>query len=140
MLDNLDRAAASMGGNWAKLRSTDDPPIEGKVVAFEERDKTFEGAVVLNRKTQQPRREWVFTLDVGEDQPVNLSLNESGQRAVAAALRDAGAKPAEGDTLKIAVKSNPPSDREQAEYQARWTPAPRGLDVPTASNDTDEPF
>lgn len=140
MLDQLHTAAASLGGNWRKLRTTDDGVIEGKVLAFEDREKSFEGAVVLNRKTGKPRREWVFTLEVaGEDEPVKIALNESGQRAVAAALREAGVKPAEGDTLKIAVKTNPPSDREQAEYQARWTPAAPALGVPS-EDDAGDPF
>ena len=140
MLDQLNTAAASLGGQWRKLRTTDDGVIEGTVLAFEEREKTFEGAPVLNRKTGAPRKEWVFTLAVaGEDDPVKVSLNESGQRAVAAALREAGAKAKEGDTLKIGVKVNAASDREQPEYQARWTPAAAPLDVPTGADDSD-PF
>ena len=140
MLDQLNTAAASLGGQWRKLRTTDDGVIEGTVLAFEEREKTFEGAPVLNRKTGAPRKEWVFTLAVaGEDDPVKVSLNESGQRAVAAALREAGAKAKEGDTLKIGVKTNAASDREQPEYQARWTPGAAPLDVPTGADDSD-PF
>ena len=138
MLDELVNAAAGIGGNWAKLRTTDDPPIEGKVLAFEDRPKTFEGAPVLNRKSGAPRREWVFTIDTGDDEPVKVSLNESGQRAIAAALREANAKPNVGDTLKIGVKANPPSDREQAEYQARWTPASPALSIP--DGDDGDPF
>lgn len=139
MLDQLNTAAASLGCNWAKLRTREDGTIEGRVLAFEDREKSFEGSVVLNRKTGQPRREWVFTLDTGEEEPVKLALNESGQRAVAAALREAGAKAKEGDTLKIDVKADPPSDREQAEYQARWTSAAAPLGVP-ADADPGDPF
>lgn len=138
-LDDLNQAAASMGGEWAKLRTTDDPPIEGKVVAFEVRDKTFEGAVVTNRKTGQPRQEWVFTLDTGNGEHTKVSLNESAQRAVSAALKEAGATAKVGDTLKIGVAENPPSDREQATYRARWTSAPASLGVP-AGGANDEPF
>ena len=57
MLDQLNTAAASLGGQWRKLRTTDDGVIEGTVLAFEEREKTFEGAPVLNRKTGAPRKE-----------------------------------------------------------------------------------
>ena len=138
MLDELDQAAATLGGNWAKLRTAADPTIEGRVLAFEKRPKTFEGEVVLNRKTKEPRIEWVFTLQVqGEPDPVKLSLNESGQRAVAEALRQAGAKPETGDVLKIGVKSDPESDRDQATYQAKWTKNAAPLDIPAAD---DEPF
>lgn len=137
-LDELDQAAASMGGNWAKLRTTDDPPVEGRVLAFEQRAKQFEGTPVLNRKTGAPRYEWVFTLDTGDEEPTKVSLNESAQRAVAAALKQAGAKPTVGDTLKIGVRANPASDREQAEYQARWTKNAAPLNVPTS--DDEVPF
>jgi hypothetical protein len=131
MLDQLNEAAASLSGTWVKLRTTDDPPVEGKVLDFEDRAKTFEGAPVLSRKSGTQRREWVFTIDAGGDDPVKLSLNEAGQRAVAAALREAGSK---------AVAADPPGDREQATYKARWTPAPAGLGVPATSDSGADPF
>ena len=137
-LDDLNQAAASLGGEWAKLRTTDDPTIEGKVVAFEVRDKSFEGAPVLNRKTGQPRKEWIFTLDTGNGETTKISLNESAQRAVSSALKEAGSTAKVGDTLKIGVAEDPPSDREQAIYRARWTPAPASLGVP--ADDSNEPF
>jgi hypothetical protein len=140
MLDQLNEAAASLSGTWVKLRTTDDPPVEGKVLDFEDRAKTFEGAPVLSRKSGTQRREWVFTIDAGGDDPVKLSLNEAGQRAVAAALREAGSKANVGDTLKIAVAADPPGDREQATYKARWTPAPAGLGVPATSDSGADPF
>lgn len=137
MLDELDQAAATLGGNWAKLRTTADPAVEGRVLAFEKRPMTFEGEPVLNRKTKEPRIEWVFTLQVaGEPEPVKLSLKESAQRAVADALRAAGAKPEVGDTLKIGVKSDPVDDRSQATYQAKWTKNAAPLDIPG----DEEPF
>jgi len=139
MLDELANAAASLGGSWAKLRTTDDPSVEGKVLGFENRPKTFEGAPVLNRKTGAPRMEWVFTLDCGGEDPVKVSLNESAQRAVSAALRAANCTaPKAGDTLKIGVKSNPANDREQAEYQARWSVGAASLDVPVSDPDGDD--
>ena len=142
MLDELVTAASSIGGNWAKLRTTDDPPVEGTVIAFESRAKTFEGAPVLNRKTGAPRMEWVFTLDCGGEEPTKVSLNESGQRAVSAALRAANCtSPKAGDTLKVGVKANPANDREQAEYQAKWTVGAATLDVPTTpAADPGDPF
>jgi hypothetical protein len=140
MLNDLADAAASIGGSWVKLRTTDDPPVEGKVVAFEARPKTFEGAPVLNRKTGAQRTEWVFTLDTGGEDHVKVSLNESAQRAVADALRTAGVTaPKAGDTLKIGVKADPASDREQATYQAKWTVGAAPLDIPS-SDDASDPF
>lgn len=140
MLDELNEAAATIGGSWVKLRTTDDPPVEGRVLAFEKRPKTFEGQPVLSRKSGEQRVEWVFTLDVDGDEPVKLSLNEAGQRAVASALKEAGAKANVGDTLKIGVSQNPASEREQATYRARWTPAPKALNVPAADGGTGDPF
>jgi hypothetical protein len=140
MLDQLNTEAAGLGGNWVNLRTKAQGAIEGKVVSFEVRDRTWEGSVVFKKGTTTPRKEWVFVLDCGDEEPVNLSLNESGQRAVAAALRDAGVKAKEGDTLKIAVKTDPPTEREQAEYQARWTPCANTLDVPAAEPDDGDPF
>ncbi len=139
MLDQLNTEAASLGGSWVKLNRKEHGTVEGRVLAFEVRDRTYEGAPVYKKGTTVPRKEWVFTLDCGGEEPVNLSLNESGQRAVAAALKEAGVKAKEGDTLKIAVKADPASSTEQAEYQARWTPAAAGLDVP-ASGDDGDPF
>lgn len=143
MLDKLNTEAAAIGGNWTNLRFREQGAIEGKVLSFEVRDRTYENAVVYKKGTTTPRKEWVFTIDTGDDDPIKLSLNESGQRAVAAALRDAGVKAKEGDTLKIAVKTDPPSDREQAEYQARWTPTGDTLDVPAEpapAGDDGDPF
>ena len=56
-MEDLAQAAASMGGNWVNLRHKEDGPIEGRILDFTKRDKTFEGAPVLNRKTGQPRVE-----------------------------------------------------------------------------------
>jgi hypothetical protein len=135
-LDDLDNAAASLGGNWVKLRTTDDPPVVGKVLAFEVRPKTFEGQPVLSRKSGQQRNEWVFTLDAGDGgDPIKLSLNEAGQRAVSEALRKANAKPKVGDTLKIRVHVNPEDSRSQATYAAAWEVGAEVIDVPAAGDD-----
>lgn len=140
MLDQLNQAAASIGGSWVKLRTTDDPPVEGKVLSFEIRDRTTpDGDVVYKKGTTTARKEWVFALEVdGSEEPVKLSLNESGQRAVGDALKEAGAQAKEGDVLKIAVKENPASSYEQATYQARWTSTAATLAVPAA--DDGDPF
>lgn len=143
MLDQLNTEAASVGGNFVKLRTKADGIIEGEVLAFEVRDRTYEGAVVFKKGTTTPRKEWVLTLRVaGGDDPVKLSLNESGQRAVANALREAGVKAKEGDTLKIAVKTDPAKDTDQAEYKASWTPGTAALDIPAAApaDDSGDPF
>lgn len=136
-LDDLNQAAASLSGDWVRLKTKADGAVEGRVVSFEVRDKTFEGEPVLNRKTKQVRKEWVFTLDTGNGEIAKLSLNESAQRAVSAALTEAGVQAQVGDILKIAVKADAASDREQAVYQAKWTRPAGALNVPTVN---EEPF
>lgn len=140
MLDQLNQAAAGIGGKWVKLHTKADGTVEGVVVNFEIRDRTDpDGNVVYKKGTTTPRKEWLFILDTGEEEPVKLPLNESGQRAVAAALKEAGVQAKAGDTLKIAVKEDPADSFSQATYQARWTPGAAPLDVPTGADDSD-PF
>lgn len=121
-MSGINEAAATIGGTWVKLNRKEHGAVEGRVVAFEQRPMTFEGAPVLNRKTGQARTEWVFTLRQDDGEIVKLSLKESGQRAVSDAIKATG-RPANdtGDRLKIAVSDDPVTDREQPTYQARWT-------------------
>lgn len=151
MLDTINEAIENSGGAWLKLNRIEHGPVEGDIVDVEVRDKTFEGAAVLSRKSGQPRKEWVVTLRLDPDKRENpeddglrkLSLNESGQRAFAAAVKEAKSKVDVGGRLKIAVKVDPPSDREQAEYQARYTPPVAGAaDIDAAVNQagTPDPF
>lgn len=138
MLDQLNDEIASFGGEWVKLNRKEHGALEGEIVDVEVREKSFEGQVVLSRKTGQPRKEWVVTLRVPEterdgaddDGIRKVSLNESGQRAFAAAVKAAKAKVEAGGTLKIGVKADPATDREQAEYQARYTPPAKTIDLP----------
>src|SRR5690606_33717812 len=105
-LDELAEAAASLGGKWVKLQKKADGAIEGKVVAFEKRNRTDpDGNVVYKRGTQTPRIEWLFTLEVDpelregpdDDGIRKLAANESMQWAIAAAIKEAGGTPNIGD-------------------------------------------
>lgn len=129
-MDDLNNAIATMGGNWVKLNKIEHGTVDGEIVAFERRDKTFEGAIVMKKGTQTPRIEWVFTLkvadldpDIADDDGLRkLSLNESGQRAIAAAVKIAG-KPAEiGGRVKIKVTADGKTSTDQAEYKAVYEP------------------
>ena len=142
-LDELAEAAASLGGKWVKLHTKADGAIEGKVVAFEKRNRTDpEGNVVFKRGTQTPRIEWLFTLEVDpelregpdDDGIRKLPANESMQRAIAQAIKDAGGSPNTGDRLKVGVREDPRDSFSQAEYQARWTKAAPAIEL------TDEEF
>jgi hypothetical protein len=118
---DLNTAAQAMSGQWVPLRRKTDGTIEGRVISYEARPATFDGAPKLSRKTGQQRTEWVFTVQTDDD-IVKFSLAESGQRAIAAAIKESG-KPANvpGDHIKIAVKDDPATATEQPTYVVRWT-------------------
>jgi hypothetical protein len=82
----------------------------------------------------------VFAVRQDDGWTVKFSLRKAGQRAVANAIKEAGGNAKAGDRIKIAVKADPATDREQPEYQARWTTAAEELGVPAAAADDEEPF
>lgn len=140
-LDGLNDAVSKLGGKWVKCATKADGIIKGVIVAFEQRAKTFEGKVVNNRTTGEPRQEWVFTLqtedreDAEDDGLRKLSCNESAQRAVATAIRASGKGAEEGGELLLTVTEDPPTDRDQAVYQARYTPPAKALGVPSGDGE-----
>lgn len=137
MLDQLNEAASRIGGKWVKLRDQGDV-LEGVVLDFELREKSYEGQPVVSRSTGKPRIEWLFTIqtelreDAEDDGIRKFPANESAQRAIAAAIKECGQPAKKGDHLKVGVKTPPKSTTDQAEYQARWTSAAEELQVPTA--------
>lgn len=140
MSDDINAAAAAYAGNWVKMQSKADGAIEGIVLSFTVRDMTFEGDRLKSRKTGEQRKEWVFVVQPdGGGEAVKFSLKEAGQRAVAAAIKDSGKSAKVGDRLKIGVKKDKESDREQPEYQARWTSVDEPLSMPDPGSDN-EPF
>lgn len=132
-LDALNQAAETMGGRWLKLNRVEHGVVEGDLVDFEIRPKTFEGAPVLSRKTGEQRSEWVLTLRVDDaeddedDRLRKLSLNEAGQRALANAIKESKAKAETGGRVKIRVIEDPETSTQQATYQARYTPPAKPL-------------
>lgn len=128
MSDDINDAISTMGARWIKQRTTTDPPVDGTIVSYESRNKTFEGAPVLNRKTGQPRIEWAFTLqtadrDGADDDGIRrYGAAESCQRAIAEAVKETGQKLAVGGRLQIKVSANAPTDRDQPAYRAKYTP------------------
>ena len=50
-MTDINQAAEAMTGEWVKLTRKEHGTVEGRVVSFEQRPMTFEGAPVLNRKT-----------------------------------------------------------------------------------------
>jgi hypothetical protein len=138
-MTDINTAAQAIGGDWTKLTRKEHGTIEGRVIGFEQRPMTFEGAPVLNRKTGAPRTEWVLAVQTDDGDTLRFSLKEAGQRAIAEAIRESGASPAKnGDRLKIAVIEDPQDDRSQPVYKARWTPDSTPLDI--LVDDDEEPF
>lgn len=134
-LDELNNAVASVGGSWVKLQKVGDT-IEGEIVAFEKRNRTDpQGNVVMKRGTDTPRIEWLFTLKVDDlegpddDGLRKLPANESMQRAIATAIKEAGVQAEVGGRLKVGVKADPPDTYSQAEYQARYTAPAAKVDI-----------
>jgi len=138
MSNDINTAAQAIGGDWTKLTRKEHGTIEGRVISFEQRPMTFEGAPVLNRKTGAPRTEWVLAVQTDSGDTVRFSLKEAGQRAISEAIRASGQPAKNGDRLKIAVTEDPPDDRAQPTYQARWTPDSTPLNIP--ATDDEEPF
>jgi hypothetical protein len=136
-MTDINTAAEALTGEWVKLNRKEHGTIEGRVLSFEQRPMTFEGAPVLNRKTGAPRTEWVLAVQTDGGDTIKFSLKEAGQRAISDAIKTSGNLAKNGDRLKIAVIADPMSDREQATYQARWTADNTPLDIPS---DDEAPF
>jgi hypothetical protein len=137
-MTDINTAAEALTGEWVKLNRKEHGTIEGRVVNFEQRPMTFEGAPVLNRKTGAPRTEWVLAVQTDGGDTIKFSLKEAGQRAISDAIKASGTPAKNGDRLKIAVTADPATDREQATYQARWTSDNTPLNIPT--DDGEDPF
>lgn len=129
-ITDFNTMAKQSGGTWVSLRKTGDR-IVGELIDTEEREKTFEGAAVLSRKTGKPRREIVVTIKVDdrtddEDDGVRkVSANESMQRALIAAAKKVPF--VAGGRIAIEVTEDAPGDREQATYEAAFKAPARDL-------------
>ena len=132
MLNELNEDVARSGGGWVKLNRVEHGTLKGIVVDVETREKTFEGAPVLSRKTGKPRMERVFTLitdlrdpEVDDDKGIRkLGANEGAYFAILDAPKESKATAEIGDTVEIKVTADPPTSTSQAEYKARWSKGP----------------
>jgi hypothetical protein len=128
--DALNEAISRGGGTWVNLREKGDR-IEGTIVDFEERTKTYEGEPVLSRKTGKPRIEWVFTLQTGESDGADddgirkVALDEWGREEFKAAVKRSGSRAEAGGTLVLAIVENrdKPTDSAQQHLRAKYTPS-----------------
>lgn len=154
MFDDLNKAAATSGGRFIKVNRKEHGVLKGIVLDIERRDRTYEGQVVLNRKTGKPRDSYVITLltelrdpEIDDDDGVRMfDANESAWRAISTAVREAKATAEVGDTLTLKVENDPPSSNSQADYRAKWEKGPgvpkefAGVGAATSYADDEEPF
>jgi hypothetical protein len=116
--EDFNREAASAGGNWHKLTKREHGVLKGKIVNVEKRAKQFGGKPVLNSKTQEPRYEWIFTLEDTEGKVIKFAAVETAQYAIRGALGDRKLEP--GGFLQIAVVEDAVAGSKSAEYKAKY--------------------
>lgn len=132
--DAVERNSSS-GGTWVDLKNKGDR-IEGAIIAWEERPRTFEGQPVLTQATGKPRYEWVFTLQTGESDGVDddgvrkVAIDERGQDEVKRAVRDAGVKVQPGGTLLLAIVADRQKSNEMRHTHLRARYTPPTIDLP----------
>jgi predicted thioesterase len=121
-MSDINTAAEEFTGEWQQLTKKEHPVIEGRVTYFEKRPATYDGQPSLSRKTGVQRTEWVLGVQQDDGRTVKFSLMESGQRAIATAIKTNG-KTANvpGDRIKIAVTEDSVQGKSQAEYKVKWT-------------------
>jgi len=139
-LDQLNQDIATTGGRYMKCFTKEHGNIEGTVVEYEKRDRTDpDGNVVFKKGSTTARKVWTFTIQLDDTDPNRegpdddglrkFDANESMQRAISDAIKEAGAPAKAGDRIKVGVKTEAPDKFSQAEYQAKWTPGAPALDI-----------
>lgn len=133
--DDVNQDIATGGGGYAKLQ-TKGTVVEGILTNVQTRPMVYEGEVVLSKKTKQPRKEWVFTLDTPEG-PVKVSAREGVQIATRNALEKTGkAKLEPGAKIRFEVTKDSVRGVSSAEVTVEYIP-PKFAALP---NDEDAPF
>lgn len=139
MLDQINDAIDTAGGEWLKCYKKEHGVIEGEILDIEVRDRRDnKGETVYKRGTDKPRKVWTITLRVDADKRDGdtddgnrkIDLNESGQRAFAAAVKAAKAKVEVGGRLQFRVKEEAADSYSQAQYAAKYTPPAKTIDLP----------
>jgi hypothetical protein len=144
----LEDEIGRTGGRWVKLQTVADGWVSGELIHAESRPMTFEGQPVMKRNAPgEARREWVITFKVKEREDPSddgirkIALKERAQSAVSRAVQKAGATGLEpGAKLAIRVARDKQTDREQAEFEAKYEPPARTFPVDTAADPGNPPF
>lgn len=135
-LNSAVERSGSGGGTWVNLRSKGDR-LEGTLVAFEIRPMMYQGEPVLTRKTQQPRYEYVLTLQTGESDGAaddgirKVGLDERGQDELKRAIREAGVNAEEGGLIVLGIVADrADGEMKHTHLRARYTPPAKTINVP----------
>lgn len=135
--DAVNEEIRNGGGSFLTLNKTSDPVVKGVVLDVKVRDMVYNDKKVLN-KNEEPRREWLFTLEV--DGTVKYwAAKERGQGAVRSAIKEAlgdEGKLEKGGVLTIKVTKSSVQGKSQAEFDIKYA-APK---VQTLSDDDAPPF
>jgi hypothetical protein len=130
--DAINEEIRNGSGGYLKL-NTAGQIVTGVVLDVVVREKVFKGNKVLNSKTGEVRKEWVFTLDI-EGEPKKWAAGEVAQYAIRQALN--GVKIEKGGKLRIEVTKSSVQGESQAELNVEYIP-PQFQSLP---NTEDTPF
>lgn len=156
----IDDARPNTGGTWVDLKETGDT-VKGEFLDESERQKTFEGAVVMKRGTQTPRVEHIVRLAVdpanADDDGIRLvTCDEAAWNEILKARDELRSTEPQwgpshaGSILALKVTGKEPAGSGfQRSYAAKWwkgtgtssvdtTPAPQA--APPAADWDEEPF
>lgn len=138
-LDDFYSDAQNRGGRWIKLQNPGDV-VRGEIVDLDIRDRRdIDGNVVLSRKTNKPRKEYVLTFRIdeaeregGDDDGLRkMSLNESGQTAFVTAYKAAGGGDIAGARFAIQMTQAAPDKMSQASYAASIKKGAKPVTLPS---------
>lgn len=135
--DAVNEAIQTSGGSFAKVKNRGDV-VEGIILDVVVRDQVFEGKVVPNSTTGEPRKEWLFSLDTSAG-VTKFAAKEGAQTATRNALGNAGVKKLEkGGRIRVECtqefkRGNP---NQYQEFSVTYTP-PK---IQTFSDDDPPPF
>lgn len=133
--DDVNQDIATGGGGYAKLQKKG-TVVEGILVDVKTRPMVFDGAVVLGKKSKQPRKEWVFTVETS-DGITQVSAREGVQIATRNALERAGVPKLEkGAKIRFEVIADSVRGEKSAEVVVEYIP-PKFAALP---DDDEAPF
>lgn len=127
-MDDFNQRLESTGGTWIKMNDEGNE-ARGELVSLEYRDlRNMQGELVKSKKGNQ-RVELIVTIRIDEDERTDadddgirkFSLKESGQYALAAAIKQSGKKAEQGGRVGMRCLGRKDS-MSQPDYEAGYKP------------------